>query len=276
MVDVLWELRKEINMSSKVMKKLESGIDVESIRDEIFHMPESSEFDRADVDRFQFVGTEEEEERYLKKSSRYGAAHGRLLGGVKVKMAATKVTRNGRTKTVYRPDESEGPSQIIQKPRTDGLESRIRFETWNTNIPGHGVEFTETGIIIATNGASSQVERELSQQTPTVWYYDCPELQKFFKWFTDMYGGTVRKANFYISPAGKGVSIHADTHSYFKDKDRFHLILAGKYEYTVNGETLVFRKGELWWFNNKAPHGSYNHGNEDKINLVFDVAGLRT
>lgn len=241
MVDVLWVLRKEINMSSRVMKKLESGIDVEFIRNELFDKPNPNENVSTDIDRFQqFVGYQEE--RYLKKASRYGAAHGRLL----------------------------------ERDCHDDPDSRPRFETWNPKIPGHGVEFTETGIIIATNGASSQVKRELSLQPPTVWYYDYPALQKFFNWFTNTYGGTVRKANFYISPAGKGVSIHTDSHSYFKDKDRFHLILAGKYEYTVNGETLVFKKGELWWFNNKAPHGSYNHGDEDKINLVFDVAGLRT
>ena len=53
-------------------------------------------------------------------------------------------------------------------------------------------------------------------------------------------------------------------------------MLSGQYKYTVHGETEVFNKGDLWWFNNKAEHGSYNHGDEDKINLVFDVIGLRT
>ena len=168
-------------------------------------------------------------------------------------------------------------SNIDVKPIYDELLNTTNqsFETWKPGVPGHGSVWEKTGIRIITNGASDQLNREKNNEDPTIWHYDYPELQKFFKWFTDTYGGTVRKANCYTTPPGKGVKSHIDAHDYFKDKDRFHLVLSGRYEYTVHKKTEVFSKGDLWWFNNKAEHGSYNHGTEDKINVVFDVAGLR-
>jgi len=142
---------------------------------------------------------------------------------------------------------------------------------------GEGLVNGKTDIIIVSNSANDQRAREtMGEEEPTIWEYDYPELYKFFKWFTAIYGGTVRKANYYNTPPGSGVKSHVDYHRYFRDKDRFHLVLSGQYKYTVHGETEIFSKGDLWWFNNKLEHKSYNHGDEDKINLVFDVAGLRT
>ena len=168
-------------------------------------------------------------------------------------------------------------SDIDIKPIYDELFNMTdqSFETWKPGVPGHGHVWEKTGIRIITNGADDQLNREKNNENPTIWHYDYPEMQKFFKWFTDTYGGTVRKANCYTTPPGKGVKSHIDAHNYFKDKDRFHLVLSGKYKYTVHKKTEVFSKGDLWWFNNKTTHGSYNHGTEDKINVVFDVAGLR-
>lgn len=168
-------------------------------------------------------------------------------------------------------------SDIDIKPIYDELFNMTdqSFETWKPGVPGHGHVWEKTGIRIITNGADDQLNREKNNENPTIWHYDYPEMQKFFKWFTDTYGGTVRKANCYTTPPGKGVKSHIDAHNYFKDKDRFHLVLSGKYKYTVHKKTEVFNKGDLWWFNNKTTHGSYNHGTEDKINVVFDVAGLR-
>ena len=75
---------------------------------------------------------------------------------------------------------------------------------------------------------------------------------------------------------------------YYK-KDRCHIEIDGCYAYTVDCEeedriyeyplsftspvTEVWSKGEVWWFNNKRPHTSHNHGNIPKINLVFDIEG---
>ena len=56
-----------------------------------------------------------------------------------------------------------------------------------------------------------------------------------------------------------------------KNKDRFHLVLSGKYSYKVDGEKNIFEEGDLWWFDNKKMHGSHNIGTKIRLILVIDV-----
>ena len=99
-----------------------------------------------------------------------------------------------------------------------------------------------------------------------------PHTQNFLTWFINEFGGEFARAMFYKLPPKRDVRIHKDTGVYFKDKDRFHLVISGKYYYIVNKEDKKeYNEGDLWWFNNKTWHKSYNHGEIDKINLVFDV-----
>jgi hypothetical protein len=123
----------------------------------------------------------------------------------------------------------------------------------------------------------------LTDFVPTEIYFKYPNLNKFFLWFVETYGGKVARAIIYNTPTKGGVLKHRDALpdgqetvprkiKLHGNKDRFHLVISGKYEYTVHGETQVFSKGELWWFDNKTFHSSYNHGDVPKINLVFDVA----
>ena len=136
-----------------------------------------------------------------------------------------------------------------------------------------------------------------------------PETMKTLAWFATTYGGKYARAMYYRTPPDSRVGLHLDaqpdkydcgfasankfkplsTLFYYK-KDRFHIVIDGCYEYTVDHEeedriyelpvkelvspvTKVWSKGEVWWFNNKRPHTSHNHGNIPKINLVFDIEG---
>jgi hypothetical protein len=104
-----------------------------------------------------------------------------------------------------------------------------------------------------------------------------PNTQKFLIWFINEFGGELARVGFYKLTPKRGVLEHIDSGIYYEDKDRFHLVISGKYIYTTNEEHTDkavkerYNEGDLWWFNNKALHGAYNHGNEDKISLVFDV-----
>jgi hypothetical protein len=104
-----------------------------------------------------------------------------------------------------------------------------------------------------------------------------PNTQKFLIWFINEFGGELARVGFYKLIPKRGVLEHIDSGIYYEDKDRFHLVISGKYIYTTNEEHTDkavkerYNEGDLWWFNNKALHGAYNHGNEDKISLVFDV-----
>ena len=146
---------------------------------------------------------------------------------------------------------------------------------------------------------------------PTEFYFYYPNMQKFLFWFNEIYGGKFARVVYYKTPAGKSVNTHIDAQAdkYVKNtpqkisperkealyfnKDRFHLVISGEYTYTVetHDEDIIydmsnlrlyefdnpliecFRGGEMWWFNNKRPHTSYNHSDTSKINLVFDVEG---
>jgi len=133
-----------------------------------------------------------------------------------------------------------------------------------------------------------------------------PEAMKTLVWFATTYGGKYARAMYYRTPPDTNVGIHIDAQPdkfglttshrdvynkvlFYYKKDRFHIVIDGCYEYTVDCEeedriyeyplsftspvTEVWSKGEVWWFNNKRPHTSHNHGNIPKINLVFDIEG---
>jgi len=124
----------------------------------------------------------------------------------------------------------------------------------------------------------------LSDFLPTKLYFKYPNLHKFLLEFTEVYGGKITRATYYtLSPKSRvGIHIDAEPDNYtgprkkneealYRYKDRFHLVLTGKYLYYINGQIEKFLKGELWWFNNKKQHGSYNYGNTIRTILVFDV-----
>ena len=171
----------------------------------------------------------------------------------------------------------------------------IDRETGKDRKIGHGKAWEETSYQILLDvkqnpgQSSTNLPKDLQDMIiqphfiPTELYFKHPNAHKFFLWFTETYGGKIARAIYYTTPPKYAVKRHRDAlpdgqetrplkKILYGNKDRFHLIISGKYEYTVHGETQVFSKGELWWFDNKMFHSSYNHGNVPKINLVFDVA----
>lgn len=66
---------------------------------------------------------------------------------------------------------------------------------------------------------------------------------------------------------------HIDEGSYYFLRDRFHLVLrspAGSILMS-GGETVRMQEGELWWFDNKQYHESYNESDEWRIHYIFDL-----
>ena len=79
-----------------------------------------------------------------------------------------------------------------------------------------------------------------------------------------------------LNPHGK-VYPHVDEGDYYKVRDRYHLVLRSPGGSSMNsgGEEVVFRDGELWWFNNKAVHDAFNPSAEGRIHVIFDVLPAR-
>jgi hypothetical protein len=144
----------------------------------------------------------------------------------------------------------------------------------------------------------------LPDYCPTNTLFMYPEAIDTLVWFATTYGGKYARAMYYRTPPNTSVDIHIDAqpdqfnlqnkhhahkHDFYYKKDRYHVVIDGSYDYTVDYEledkiyefpitmtspvTETFSKGEVWWFNNKRPHKSYNNGNIPKINLVFDIEG---
>ena len=76
-----------------------------------------------------------------------------------------------------------------------------------------------------------------------------------------------------LVPGGK-VAIHRDTGEYYAARDRYHLVLEnqpGGSLVTVADETVEMQPGELWWFDNKAPHSAQNSSPANRVHIIFDV-----
>ena len=114
-----------------------------------------------------------------------------------------------------------------------------------------------------------------SRRTP---YADrCPRIYSWVEQFVNELGGDLSRISVVrLNPHGR-VYPHIDEGDYYKVRDRYHLVLRspGGSEMNSGGEEVVFRDGELWWFNNKAVHDAFNPSAEGRIHVIFDVLPSR-
>jgi outer membrane protein assembly factor BamB/orotate phosphoribosyltransferase len=66
---------------------------------------------------------------------------------------------------------------------------------------------------------------------------------------------------------------HIDEGSYYFLRDRFHLVLRSPKGSVLmsGGETVRMQEGELWWFDNKQYHESFNESDDWRIHFIFDL-----
>jgi len=66
---------------------------------------------------------------------------------------------------------------------------------------------------------------------------------------------------------------HIDEGSYYFLRDRFHLVLQSPAGSVLmsGGEEVRMREGELWWFDNKQYHESFNESCDWRIHYIFDL-----
>ena len=66
---------------------------------------------------------------------------------------------------------------------------------------------------------------------------------------------------------------HIDAGSYYFLRDRFHLVLQSPTGSRLmsGGEEVCMQEGELWWFDNKQYHESYNASGDWRIHYIFDL-----
>ena len=110
-------------------------------------------------------------------------------------------------------------------------------------------------------------DSELNKPTPA--YQRHTEIIKIIN--KEFPGRDVHRSGFLSLPVDGYVGAHIDEGTYYKTRDRYHLSIAGQYQYFVGNESSIVDAGTLFWFNNKMPHGAVNLGEETRITFVFDM-----
>ena len=107
----------------------------------------------------------------------------------------------------------------------------------------------------------------------TAHYQKYKKCREFLNWFENTYGGRIYRVAVVYLGSEKQVYPHIDGGKYYEDKDRFHMVLNGYYDFTVSDETQRFNAGELWWFDNQQMHHVVNATPIVRVCLIFDVKG---
>ncbi len=101
-----------------------------------------------------------------------------------------------------------------------------------------------------------------------------PVAISFIERFAKELDGELSRAKLVNLPSGNQVYSHIDQGEYYMIRNRYHLILStgtdGSY-LKAGDESARMKLGELWWFDNKASHESFNDSDQDRIHLIFDL-----
>jgi hemolysin-activating ACP:hemolysin acyltransferase len=86
-------------------------------------------------------------------------------------------------------------------------------------------------------------------------------------------GGALSRATIVRLKPKLHVGRHIDGGSYYRIRDRYHLVLRSEAGSVLRSgdEEVRMRLGELWWFDNKQHHSAINEGEEWRIHCIFDV-----
>ena len=100
-----------------------------------------------------------------------------------------------------------------------------------------------------------------------------PAIMRWLETFAQNYESKLGRANIVrLTPRGR-VYRHIDKGEYYRIRDRYHLVLHSPAGSVLGAgdEWVRMRPGEVWWFDNKAPHEAYNEANDWRIHLIFDM-----
>ena len=115
--------------------------------------------------------------------------------------------------------------------------------------------------------------RDVHDSSPTEIAEEFPTIMNFIEEFVQKIGGELGRINIVrLAPKGRVYS-HIDHGEYYLVRDRYHLVLqsrAGSW-LKCGKEEVRMQEGELWWFDNKQPHESFNASEQWRIHLIFDV-----
>ena len=115
-----------------------------------------------------------------------------------------------------------------------------------------------------------------SRKTSSAEHY--PLIYQWVEAFANEMRASLGRLNIVRLKPNSQVYRHIDHGDYYKVRDRYHLVLRSKEgsEMLVDDEKVTMQEGELWWFNNKAPHEAFNNSEEWRIHVIFDLLPNRS
>jgi hypothetical protein len=168
---------------------------------------------------------------------------------------------------------------IDVQPMLAELDANSRYWFYNTSRQDRIKVQRETNSIYLRSAARPfppgvNSSNDVHASRPTAIADQFPVILGWAEQFADRIGGELGRVTIVrLAPHGR-VYRHIDHGEYYKRRDRYHLVLHSKAGSILGaGDAWVrMHPGELWWFNNKAPHEAYNESDEWRIHLIFDVA----
>ena len=115
--------------------------------------------------------------------------------------------------------------------------------------------------------------RDVHDSCPTEIAQEFPVIMNFVEQFVQKIGGELGRINIVrLAPKGRVYS-HIDRGEYYRVRDRYHLVLQSRDgSWLKCGKQEVrMQEGELWWFDNKQLHESFNASDQWRIHLIFDI-----
>ena len=98
-----------------------------------------------------------------------------------------------------------------------------------------------------------------------------PVTYKFLKEMEVVLDADLKMATYVLLPGGKEIYPHIDDGEFYKDCDRYHFMVQGICQMTVEDEDEIFCPGNLYWFDNTLMYDVKHIGCEDRIVLIFDM-----
>lgn len=146
-----------------------------------------------------------------------------------------------------------------------GRQDKIKVQREAHSIPLRG---------LVKSKIQDRKRRDVHESRYTTTSQAFPFAREFIESFAAECGGELSRAKLVNLPPGHRVYPHSDRGDYYKVRDRYHLILqtGADGSFLQSGdESVRMRAGELWWFDNKQPHESFNDSTQNRIHLIFDV-----
>lgn len=105
------------------------------------------------------------------------------------------------------------------------------------------------------------------------WYDQFPLLTEFLEQCARRQGGELCRAMIVDLKPNSKVYPHIDHGAYYAIRDRYHFVLlsVGGSLMRIEDEEVLFRPGEVWWYDNQGLHSSRNDSPHHRIHVIFDV-----